>query len=139
MLPADTALSSAVFATLQDTFPRYFGLPVPPSLNLKDPEGKVLLGIQHRKETKDYTVAEAWISGKLPGLHEYKLTLTFYDENHRLLGTSHVRQKLLGPKEEAGPDGGGPNKLIDIVGRGSWSNYKEVTVQVDQVTGIKAQ
>ena len=135
-LPINVDLSSAVAATLQDTFPVYFGLPLPPLLNLTDPDGKVLVGILRHYSTSDYSVARAWISGKLPGKHTYQLTLNFYAKDNQLLGTAHVTQLLHGPElpDQAGDEGGGTLYSIDIVGQGDWTNYFKVTIQVDQVS-----
>lgn len=136
LLPVDQDLSSAVIATLQDTFPLYISLPLPPLLNLTDPEGKVLLGILRQQQTGDYSVAKAWISGKLPGSHDYKLTLTFYSNDNRIIGTAHVHQRLNGPltPDQAAPEGGGANDLIDMVGKGDWTNYYQVDIHIDQVS-----
>jgi hypothetical protein len=133
LLPLDKDLSFAVFATLQDTFPFYFGLPVPPSFNLTDPEGKVLLGILRKQKTGNYSIAKAWISGKITGAHDYKLTLNFYDDDNHILGSAKVHQKMIGPLT---PDqeGGGALYLIEIVGNGDWTNYHRATIQVDQVS-----
>lgn len=135
-LPVNVDLSSAVVATLQDTFPLYFGLPLPPLLNLTDPDGKVLVGILCHYYTGDYSIARAWISGKLSGEHTYQLTLNFYSEDNQLLGTAHVTQLLHGPEspDQAGDKGGGTPYSIDIVGQGDWTNYLKVTIQVDQVS-----
>ncbi|NEW07638.1 hypothetical protein GK047_16680 [Paenibacillus sp. SYP-B3998] len=135
-LPVDKDVSSAVAATLQDTFPFYFGLPIPPLLNLTDSEGKVLLGILRKQKTEEYTVARAWISGMLPGSRDYRLTLTFYDDDNRKLGLAHVHQRLnhtLTP-DQTNLEGGGENYLIDIVGSGDWTNYHLVKIDVDQVS-----
>lgn len=135
-LPVNVDLSSAVVASLQDTFPLYFGLPLPPLLNLTDPDGKVLVGILRHYYTGDYSVARAWISGKLPGKHTYELTLNFYSEDNQLLGTAHVTQLLHGPEspDQAGDEGGGTPYSIDIVGQGDWTKYTKVTVKVDKVS-----
>ena len=136
LLPVDRDLSSAVFATLQDTFPFYVGLPVPPLLNLTDPEKKVWLGILRHQKSGEYSVARAWIKGKVPGTKDYKITLTFYGDDDRILGYAHVHQRLNGPltPDQAGPEGGGTPYLIDIVGKGDWTNYRRVSVHVDQVS-----
>lgn len=77
------------------------------------------------------------MSGKLPGKHTYQLTLNFYADDNQLLGTAHVNQLLHGPEtpDQAGDEGGGTPYNIDIVGQGNWSNYKKVTIQVDQEIG----
>lgn len=132
-LPVHVDLSSAVVATLQDTFPFYFGLPLPPFFNLSDPDKKVLAGILRHSYTGDYSIAKAWFSGKLPGKHTYQMKLNFYGDDNRLLGSANVNQLLHGPEtpDQAGPEGGGTPYIIDIVGQGDWTDYKKVTIQVE--------
>ncbi|MCS7460463.1 hypothetical protein N0M98_09955 [Paenibacillus doosanensis] len=136
LLPLDADVSSAVMATLQNTIPIYISLPLPPLFNLSDPDEQVILGILRHQHTGSYSVAKAWISGKLPGSHDYKITLTFYGPNHEVLGYAHIHQRLTGPPtpEQAGSEGGGTPYLTEITGNGIWDDYSQVAVRVDQVS-----
>jgi hypothetical protein len=133
LLPVDKDVSSAEIASLQGTFPFYFGLPVPPYMNLTDQDGKVWFGIRHQQKTGNYSIANAWSSGTLLGTHDYKLTLTFYGDDNQILGSAKVHQRMMGPLTPE-QEGGGAVYSIDIVGNGDWTNYQRLTIQVDQVS-----
>jgi len=132
----EDAISGAVAAILQNTSPIYYGLPVPPSLTHTDPEKKVLLGVLRFVKTGEYSIAKAWISGRLAGLREYKLTVTFYGEKNEILGSAPLTIRLHGPNspQEAGAEGGGTPYLINFIGLGDWEKYREYVIRVDHVS-----
>jgi hypothetical protein len=125
LLPLHTDIVPSTVASLENTMPFYFGLPLPPPLLTNaDPDGKVQIGILRAQRVGDYTVAKAYVvsSGKLSGLRDYRLTLTFYGSDESIVGTAHVHRILRGPDP------------ITITGQGDWSNYQRVTVHIDQVS-----
>ncbi|MFC5450122.1 hypothetical protein [Paenibacillus aestuarii] len=135
LIPVDNMAETAQLATLQNTFPYYFGLPLPPFYQFEDDEGKALLGILHMQKNGDFTVARAWISGKVAGAHMYDITLSFYDKQQLLLGQSHIHQRLIGPQtpQVAGSQGEGTPYLIDLIGTGDWSSYDHAVMHVDHI------
>ena|GEM_PF-7117224 len=135
LIPVDNMAGTAQLATLEKTFPLYFGLPLPPFYQFADAEGKALLGLLRMQKTGAFTVASAWISGKVAGSHMYDITLSFYDKQQQLLGQSHIHERLNGPRtpQEAGEQGEGSPNMINMIGTGDWSSYDHVVMKVDYI------
>ncbi|NQX71679.1 hypothetical protein HQN90_36945 [Paenibacillus alba] len=135
-LPEGTDLSKTEWVTLNRTFPLYFGLPTPPGGNLQDQDGKVRLGMNRVQHGEGFSVGSADIQGKVPGTHAYWLTLTFYDQDDKVLGTAKSHLILIGPSigDDNVPNGEGNWHQATLIGDGDWTNYQRIAVRVDSIS-----
>ncbi|NQX71692.1 hypothetical protein HQN90_37020 [Paenibacillus alba] len=119
-------LSGYATVTLESSEPtptRIYGMDKGQLQYAKDAENKVSFGIQNVIKTGEYSIVRGILNSNKPNevSKDASITITFLDANGNSLGTATTT---------IGADRTGQVDFAVFIGKGDFTNYKSITVQV---------